>query len=144
MNSIPAKVQNGKIVFNRTSELRFVAENDGKECDLVVRRKPRTLSQLGMYRAWLSQTAEQTGNDTEELHEFLLDKLAPRKVMVIQGAKGKVEIEKYKRTSGGHALSMNKQEMGEFMDSAARITGYPLPTREELEAMGYVVEGSIR
>lgn len=139
MNSIPFHIKGRKLVYNELSFGRFTGENEGKSGDLVIRVRPRSLSQLGMYRVWLSDVANHTGNDTEELHEFLLDKLAPRKVMSIHGKKGVVEIEKYKRTSGGHALSMNKTEMGEYMDSAARITEYPLPTREELEAMGYIL-----
>jgi hypothetical protein len=43
-----------------------------------------------------------------------------------------------KRTSGGHKLSMNKAEMSEYMVRCAQLTGYPLPTEEELSAMGYV------
>lgn len=139
MKSIPCKITDKKLAYNYVSFVRFAGENEGKDCDIIVREKARTLSQLGMYRVWLTDVANHTGNDTEELHEFLLDKLAPRKVISIHGKKGIVEIEKYKRTSGGHALSMNKSEMGEYMDSAARITEYPLPTREELEAMGYIL-----
>ena len=139
MKSIPCKITDKKIVYNYVSFVRFAGENEGKDCDIIVREKARTLSQLGMYRVWLADVANHTGNDTEELHEFLLDKLAPRKVISIHGKKGIVEIAKYKRTSGGHALSMNKLEMGEYMDSAARITENPLPTREELEAMGYIL-----
>lgn len=139
MKSIPATIKDGKVVFTRASLLRFVAENEGKTCDLILRDRERSLSQLGMYRVWLDHVASKTGNDTEELHEFLLDRCAPRKVIRIQGSKGSVEVEKPKRTSGGHGLSMNKQEMGEFMDKAVALTGYPLPTREELEAMGYIL-----
>ena len=139
MNSIPAKIVNGKIEYSPISFSRFAAANEGKDLDIVVRKKPRSLSQLGMYRAWLRETASHTGNDEEELHEFLLDRCAPTKVVKINGTKGTYEMEKKKRTSGGHALSMNKLEMGEFMDKCAAMTGYPLPTREELEAMGYIL-----
>ncbi len=139
MNSIPCKVVSGKVEYNPISLYRFCSENEGKECDLVLRTKPRSLSQLGMYRVWLTNVAGHSGNDTEELHEFLLEKLAPRKVMKIQGKSSVHEVVKYKRTSAGHALSMNKTEMAEYMDKAASLTEYPLPTREELEAMGYIL-----
>lgn len=139
MKSIPAKIINRKLTYNELSFGRLAGENEGKDCDIIIRERPRTLSQLGMYRAWLTKVAEHTGNDPEELHEFLLDKLAPRKIIAIHGSKGIAEIESKKRTSGGHALSMTKQEMSDYMDAAARITNYPLPTREELEAMGYIL-----
>jgi len=74
------------------------------------------MSQLRMYRAWLTDVAMHTGNGVEELHEFLLDRCAPRTIITIKGSKGQVEIERTKRTSGGHALSMNKAELVEFMN----------------------------
>jgi hypothetical protein len=65
-----------------------------------------------MYRAWLHKVANDTGNDEEELHEFLLDRCAPRVVVTIKGPKKNVDIERVKRTSGHHNLSMTKDEMG--------------------------------
>jgi len=126
--------------MNRISAIRFKEANEGKWADLVVRVPERTLSQLRMYRAWLTDVANHTGNDTESLHEFLLEKLAPRVVKKIRGKKGEVEVTQMKRTSGGHSLSMEKLEMGEYMDKAAELTGYPLPTKEELRKMGYFIE----
>jgi hypothetical protein len=138
IKSIPAKITGHKPVFNERSLYFFCQKNNGKECDLVVRTKERSLSQLGMYRVWLSHVASDTGNDDEALHEYLLDKCAPAVVVDIHGPKGTVQITKKKRTSGGHSLSMNKHEMGEFMEKVAILTGHPLPTPEELQALGYL------
>lgn len=139
MKSIPARIENGKLVYNELSFTKFSLVNEGKSCDIVRRDKPRSLSQLGMYRAWLRKVADDTGNDEEALHESLLDWFAPRVVVQIRGPKGVVERTEHKRTSGGHTLSMNKEEMSEFMDKASIRTEHPLPTREELEAMGYIL-----
>ncbi len=139
MESIPGKIVGGKLILNERSLYLFSEKNEGKHVELRVLKKERSLGQLGMYRAWLRDVANHTGNDDEDLHEFLLDKLAPRVVIEIRGKKGVVETTKYKRTSGGKSLTMTKLEMGEFMDKAAALTGYPLPTREELEAMGYIL-----
>lgn len=139
MKNIPVKIENGKLVFNEISLARFKEYNNGKWCDVVVRTPERSMNQLAMYRAWLTDVANHTGNDTEALHEYLLEKLAPRKIMQLTGPKGTFAIEQKKRTSGGHALSMNKSEMAEYMEKAAILTEYPLPTREQLEAMGYIL-----
>jgi hypothetical protein len=49
---------------------------------------------------------------TKALHEFLLDKCAPRIVVTIKGRDGRsVDVEQTKRTSG-HRLSMS---VGEFV-----------------------------
>lgn len=140
MNSIPAKIKNGKLIINERSLYIFKEKNEGKDCDLVVRKRERSSSQLAMYRAWLKDVANHTGNDEEVLHEFLLEKLAPRVVVKVKGHKGEYELAKHKRTSGGHSLSMTKTEMAEFMEKAAILTEYPLPTPEELQAMGYLPE----
>jgi tRNA A37 threonylcarbamoyltransferase TsaD len=47
-----------------------------------------------------------------------------------------------KRTSGIHSLSMTKDEMGDYMDKCAALTGVPLPTIEELEELGYLKKSS--
>ena len=68
-----------------------------------------------------------------------MEKCSPRVVVTIHGKEGKkVDVEQLKRTSGGHRLSMNKAEMVEYMERCAVLTGYPLPTPEELAEMGYL------
>lgn len=140
LHSIPFRVEKGELVYNRQSYLRFVQDNEGKSGDIAIKQRDRSLSQLRMYRVWLKQAADQTGNNEEELHEFLLDKCAPKVVVTIKGKANTHEITKSKRTSGGHSLSMTKLEMGEYLDKCAALTECPLPTKQELEAMGYVVE----
>lgn len=132
-----AHIVNGKPQFPARFA-QFCADNEGAWLTIEKDEPERSLSQLRMYRAWLHQVAEQTGNDEEALHQFLLDRCAPRAVVKIKGGKGEVEVEQIKRTSGGHSLSMDKNEMGEFMQKCAALTGHPLPTEEELRAMGYI------
>lgn len=106
---------------------------------LIEHIKPeRSVSQLRMYRAWLDNMCAHTGNNSEELHEWLLKKCAPRIIVTITGPKGKIEDETVKRTHGADKLTMTKDEMSEFLDKCAALTGYPLPTKEELEALGYI------
>ena len=133
-----AHVVGGKLIINPIRLQQFCEVYDGRWAVIEVKEPERSLSQLRMYRAWLGRVAEQTGNDEEELHEFLLDKCAPRVVAQIAGKKGKVEVEQVKRTSGGHRNSMSKEEMSAYMDKCAMLTSFPLPTPEELEAMGYI------
>lgn len=136
-----ATVKAGKLNMAPQTKQRFVewcAGHEGANVTITHFIPERTLSELRMYRAWLANVASHTGNDEEELHEYLLEKCAPRVVSKIAGPKGEIEVEQKKRTSGGHKLSMDKHEMAEYMDKCAALTGYPLPTPEELAAMGYV------
>ncbi|MDO9413817.1 MAG: hypothetical protein Q7T81_14715 [Pseudolabrys sp.] len=112
---------------------QFCEEHEGRWLRIELEEPVRSISQNRMYRAWLDNVAESTGNNAEELHEFLLHKLAPRLIVTIKGDKGVVEVEQIKRTS-----AMSKADMVEYMDKCAALTGYPLPTPEELMAMGYL------
>jgi hypothetical protein len=136
-----ATVKAGKVDMAPLTRQRldeWCATHEGARL-LITHVKPeRSLSELRMYRAWLHGVAEQTGNDENELHELLIEKCAPTVVVTIKGAHGTHEIERKKRTSGGHSLTMSKGEMAEYMAKCAAFTGYPLPTEEELAAMGYL------
>jgi hypothetical protein len=136
-----ATIQSGKLTFGPIIQQRLEewgAAHEGAHLVLTEDKPERSISELRMYRAWLSNVAAHSGNEEEALHTFLLDRCAPRAVVKIKGAKGEVEVEQVKRTSGGHSLSMNKVEMSEYMAKAAQLTGYPLPTEDELSAMGYL------
>jgi hypothetical protein len=138
--NVRAQLIGGKLIFNPIRFSQFAAKYEGKWVTIEAEIPERSMSQLRMYRAWLNNVADHSGNDPEELHEFLLDRCAPRVVVTIRGNEGKksVEIERTKRTSGGTSLSMTKEEMGTFMERCVVLTGYPLPTQEELIAMGYL------
>lgn len=136
-----ASVRNGKVDIAPLTRQRldeWCKQNEGAPLAIEHVKPERTLSELRMYRAWLHGVAAQTGNDENELHEFLIEKCAPVVVIKIKGRKGTVEVERRKRTSGGHSLTMTKGEMSEFMAKCAMLTGCPLPTEEELAAMGYL------
>ncbi len=112
--------------------------HEGARILITEDKEERSNGQLRLYRAWLNNLCGQTGNDPDEIHEWLIEKCAPVIVSIIKGPKDSVEVEQKKRTSGGHRLSMDKLEMHEFLERCAQLTGYPLPTPEELDAMGYL------
>jgi hypothetical protein len=136
-----AQAKGGKLSFAPATLIKFaewLTAHEGKWLAIDEDKEDRSSSQLRMYRAWLRHVAQHTGNDEEELHEFLLDRCALRMVVTIKGPKANVDIERVKRTSGGTTLSMSKDEMSDYMNKCAALTGYPLPTEEELAAMGYL------
>ena len=136
-----AHIADGRVVLPPRL-IEWARVHNGAHLSIEHVKAERSPSQLRMYRAWLHKVADETGNDEEELHEFLLDRCAPRVVVTIKGPKGSVDIERVKRTSGNHSLSMTKAEMEFFMDKCAALTGIPLPTEDELEALGYLKKKS--
>jgi hypothetical protein len=128
-----ARIVDGKPTFGNPARFNeFCKEREGSWLRIELEEPLRSISQVKMYRAWLDNVADHTGNNAEELHEYLLHTLAPRIVVTIRG-KQPFEVEQIKRTS-----AMSKAEMGEYMEKCCAHTGYPLPTAEELLAMGYL------
>jgi hypothetical protein len=133
-----AHVFGGKVILPPRL-LQWARQNEGAHLDIEHVKPARSISQLRMYRAWLSRLADHTGNDEDELHEFLLDRCAPSIIVTIKGPKGTIDVTQKKRTHGGDKNTMTKAEFTEYMDNCAALTDFPLPTREELEEMGYII-----
>lgn len=131
-----ARITDGRPTFPARFP-QFCNDHEGRWLRIELEEPVRSLSQLRMYRAWLKHVAEHSGNNESDLHEFLLDRCAPVTIVRIMGPKGSIEREQHKRTGSDHNC-MNKAEMVEYMDKCAALTGYPLPTPEELIAMGYL------
>lgn len=138
-----AKIVDGSLDFGSgPAALRFQQwKRDHENAHVLIEQiKPeRSVSQLRLYRAWLDNMCTHTGNNAEEMHNWLIKQCAPQIVVKITGPKGFVEDVQYKRTHGGDSSCMTKDEMNEYMDKCAALTGYPLPTPEELEALGYIL-----
>jgi hypothetical protein len=135
MNSIFAKKENGKLIVDQYHLMNF---KDGQTFDLVPHVASKSMGQLRMYRAWLDNTAQHTGNDPEALHEILLESCAPRQGVTVKRRDGTT----YEKEFVAHSSRMDKLEMSEYMDRCAVFTGYSLPTEEELQAMGSIRNSS--
>ena len=86
------------------------------ECEVRLFHDSLTHQQRRMYRLWLDEIAQQTGDDAEALHEDFLLQFAPR--IVRQRPDGRT-VEIIKRTGSGRS-DMNKMQMGEYMDKVYR------------------------
>jgi hypothetical protein len=142
MTEFHGVIKGGKETFSPTVAVawaKWKARHEGGRFVIFEDKDERSLGQLRLYRAWLDRMCDQTGNDPDDMHEYLIDKCAPTVVTTIKGRKKTIEVERKKRTSGGHKFSMDKLEMQTFMERCAALTQFPLPTPEELEALGYLV-----
>ena len=62
MKSIPFKIRNGKFIVNPISRERFVKANDGKEGDLIIQKKKRTLTQNNALHLFYQHLADALNN----------------------------------------------------------------------------------
>ena len=127
MQSLIARIVDGKLVTNDEMLRRFAAKHEGKVCDVVPRSKKRSTSQNSLYWLYLEVIANETGNESaEDLHEFFKSRLLPRRHATIKGKRGAVEIEIPKSTK--------ELTVGEFVDYMLKIevmTGIPVPDPED-------------
>ena len=86
--------------------------------------KRRTSSQNGLYHVWIDIIAQDTGNDNDDLHEFLKEKFCPVKTIHIGGEEQEIHSTKYLTTA----------EMSRFMERvlawAATTLNITLPPPE--------------
>ncbi len=82
---------------------------------------------------WLAKVELETGNASEDMHEYLKLKFLPKRLLKIHGKKGDYDVETVKSTT-----KLSKFEFGEYLDKCAIHVGVPLPTPEEISVMGYI------
>ncbi len=119
--------------FNQNRWDLWCQDNQGKQVSVEKAKPIRSLSQNGLYWAWLSKVALETGNQTEDMHEYLKLKFLPKRLLKIHGKKGDYDVETVKSTT-----RLNKLEFGEYLEKCAIHVGVALPTALEIQEMGYI------
>lgn len=126
MDSIPCTILNGKPVFNQTSLYLFGQKNEGKYCDLVLRKRRRTLSQNSYVHVLFGYLADETGQDKEEIKTIEKRRhLTPHEV----------EFMGQKQMVLPSLAKMENVEMSEFIDKVladCAFLGIEVPSRESL------------
>ncbi len=119
--------------YNLARFKEFAKENVGKVMRLETPKAVRSLAQNALYWVYLGKVSQETGGEEEDLHEFFKHKLLPKKLVSFRGKNRFHKIERVKSTT-----KLNKVEFGEYMDKIERLTGVIIPTKEEIEALGYI------
>ena len=132
-----AKIVNGKLDFqSEFNQWRFndwAKLNEGKILRIERDVPIRSLSQNALYWVYLAKVELETGNSSEDIHEYLKAKLLPKRLIRIRGKTAIHEVETL-----GTTTKLNKLEFGEYLDKCASHIGIPLPSVEEVEEMGYI------
>ena len=110
--------ETNKHVFNQD-----LAQNIGKTYRIERVTPKRTLSQNRLYFAYLHIIERETGNDANDLHEFLKRTLLPPKFITVMGKEIKIPRS---------TTELNKIEFGEYMDKICAMTNVPIPDPHEL------------
>lgn len=122
--------RNGKLDFgSETNQARlseFLKEHEGAQLKLELPKRQRTIQQNKFYWFYLGIIEQETGNDANDLHELFKTKLLPKETITVQGKQAVHVLEKTKSTT-----SLNKQEMGEYLEKICAMTGVPIPDPEQ-------------
>ncbi len=121
-----AIVENGKLAIKEKFQFNQWLKGLKGECEVIVRnrRKIRTLSQNSLYWVYLEIISQETGQDTESMHElFKKEFISAEKIEMF----GK-EAEKRKTTT-----AMSPIEFSDYIKKIEVLTGVLCPKKDKIE-----------
>jgi hypothetical protein len=115
------KILNGKIEFWRRKNFDDYIKTLSGEYDIILEKHQdyRTIKQNKYYWAYLNIISEETGEDSNSLHELLKKKFLPPRYEVILGEEVELPPTTTKIKKG--------KEWEEYLDRICEYTGIPLP-----------------
>lgn len=90
------------------------------------RKTKRSRSQNSYYWMYLGVIAQETGDEADDLHEFLKRKLLPPVFKMIRGEEVRLPAS---------TTDLSKADFSDYMDKIAALTGVPIP---DPVAAGYI------
>lgn len=123
VESIPVRVIGKQLIYNQVSLSRFLEDNNGKEADLVVRKKVRSIQQNRFYWMYLEIVANETGNLSYEIHEWAKRMFLPPRYISVKGKEVKIPAS---------TTNLSKADFGDYLDKICAETGVPIPDPKNL------------
>lgn len=115
--------------YNLARFRQFCKDNVGKIVKIEQEVSTRTMSQNKLYWLYLGVIEFETGNNSEEMHEYFKRTLLPPKFIKIKTKNGEKEIKIPTSTT-----DLNKIQFSEYMDKICAETEIPIPDSEAYKA----------
>lgn len=132
MKKFNLKVHDGKLSFSTDFHKAlfndFLKDNEGKVIQVTRYIPIRTSTQNRFYWAYLSLIETETGNNANDLHEYFKRTLLPPKWIKVLGKEIKIP---------NTTTELTKIEFGEYLDKIAAECNVPIPSEEDIVALGY-------
>jgi hypothetical protein len=109
--------------------LRFqlwAGEHEGARVTVEFEKPKRSLTQNAYYWLYLGVIADETGDNADDLHEFLKRKLLPPRFVKVRGEEIKLP---------SSTTDLDKSAFGQYLDKICALTNVPLPDPQEA---GYI------
>jgi hypothetical protein len=121
-----AKIISGSLDFGTSAAaLRFQEwkrEHEGARLVIEEEKETRSVSANRYYWAYLEIIARETGDNADDLHEFLKRKLLPPRFIKVRGEELRVP---------SSTSDLDKLQFTDYLDKIAALTGVPLPNAED-------------
>jgi hypothetical protein len=124
-----ALIKDGKLSYGPRILAQFedwMHANDGKYITIELEKVGRTNSQNSYYWFYLGVIERETGENSDDLHEFFKRKLLPPVFKTIRGEEIKLPAS---------TTDLDKIGFGEYLDKISALTNVPLPNPEDA---GYI------
>ena len=125
MSVFLAKIINGEPDFgseyNGLRFKQFCKDNEGKEIRISKISRKRSLNQNDFYWFYLNLIEKETGNDSNDLHQYFKGTLLSPRIGKVLG-----KVVKLARST----TSLNKIEFGDYLDKISALTLIPIPDVE--------------
>ncbi|UPJ35831.1 hypothetical protein IVB45_02125 [Bradyrhizobium sp. 4] len=118
------KLNFGPVLLKKFGE--WLLANDGKRVTIELEKIDRTNNQNSYYWLYLGVIERETGENSNDLHEFFKRKLLPPVFKKIRGEEIKLPAS---------TKDLDKIAFGEYLDKISALTEIPLP---DPEAAGYI------
>ena len=112
-------------VFNHQRFRQCLRENEGKEFRIEPLISTRSMSQNALYHLYLDVICRETGNDHNNLHEYLKRELLPPKFIKVKIGDKEVE-----RKIPASTTELTKTDFGNYMDKISALTNVEIPNTE--------------
>jgi hypothetical protein len=123
-----ARIQDGKLSFGPVIRQRvqeWLAVNEGKQIRLQIVKPTRSGQQNRYYWLYLGVIERETGENSDDLHEFFKRKFLPPVFKTIRGEEIRLPAS---------TTDLSKSDFTEYLDRICALTNVPLP---DAEAAGF-------
>ena len=113
-------------VYNHERFRQCLRENEGKDFRIEPLITTRSLSQNALYHLFLDVICRETGNDHNNLHEYLKRELLPPKFIKVMINKKEIE-----RKIPASTTELDKTQFIDYLDKISALTQIQIPNTEE-------------
>ena len=113
-------------VYNHERFLADLRQNEGRAYRIEPLISTRSMSQNSLYHLFLDVICRETGNDHNNLHEYLKRELLPPKFIKVKIGK-ELNAKEIERKIPASTIDLTKLQFVDYMDKISALVGVQIP-----------------